>query len=57
MKRLKEAKTDMCALKVSFVPYVLSVVLSGHVLCGLSEDYLNGNCQSWINFKAVFLKI
>jgi len=48
---------DMCALKVSFVPYVLSVVLSGHVLCGLSEDYLNGNCQSWINFKAVFLKI
>jgi len=33
------------AVKVSFVPYVLSVVLSGRVICGLSQDYLNGNCQ------------
>jgi len=45
MKQLKEVKTDMRALKVSFVPYILSVVLSGHVICGLSLDYLNGICQ------------
>jgi len=44
MKQLKEAKTDMRALKVSFVPYILCVVLSGPVICGLSQDYLNGNC-------------
>ena len=43
MKQLKEAKTDMRALKVSFVPYVLRVVLSGPVICGLSQVYLNGN--------------
>ena len=45
MKQLKEVKTDMQALKVSFVPNILSVVLSGRVICGLSQDDLNGNCQ------------
>jgi len=45
MKQLKEVKTDMWALKVSFVPYILSVVLSGPVICSLSQDYLNRNCQ------------
>jgi len=45
MKQLKEVKTDMRALKVSFVPYILSVVLSGRVICGLSQDYMDGNCQ------------
>ena len=45
MKQLKEVKTDMRALKVSFVPYVLSVVLSGCVICGLSQDYMDGNFQ------------
>jgi len=35
----------MRALKVNFVPYILSVMLSGGVICGLSQDYLNGNCQ------------
>jgi len=45
LKQMKEVKTDMRALKVSFVPYILSVVLSGPVLCGLSQDYLNENCQ------------
>ena len=45
MKQLKEVKTDVRALKVSFVPYILSVVLPGHVVCGLSQDHQNGNCQ------------
>ena len=44
MKQLKEVKTDMRALKVSFVPYILSVALSGPVICVLSQDYVNGNC-------------
>jgi hypothetical protein len=34
----------MRAVKV-FVPYILSVVLSGRVMCGLSQDYVNENCQ------------
>jgi len=45
MKQLKEVKTDMRALKESFVPNILFVVLSGRVMCGLSQDDLNGNFQ------------
>ena len=50
----------MRALKVSFVPYILPVVLSGRVMCGLSQDYLNGNCQPahyfWDKFESCVYK-
>jgi len=54
MKQLKEVKTDVRALKVSFVPYILSVVLSDRVICGLSQHYLNGNCQPTYYFLDKF---
>jgi len=44
----------MWALKVSFVPYILSVVLSGRVMCGLSQDDLNGICQPALYFLDKF---
>ena len=44
----------MRALKVSFVPYILPAVLSGRVMCGLSQDYLNRNCQLMLYFVDKF---
>jgi len=54
MKQLNEVKTDMRALKLSFVSDILPVVLSGRVICGLSQDYLNRNCQLTLYFLDKF---